>query len=81
MWIGDSGATLHMTRSADLMYDTRPPSPHRSRTILGDVSSKNVQLVGKIDFVSHSSTDYPVTLHDVSFVPDLGSDLFMCIFL
>ena len=36
MWIGDSGANSHMTRSADLMYDTRPPSPHRSRINLGD---------------------------------------------
>ena len=35
-WIGDSGATTRMTRNADLMYDTRPPSPHRSRIILGD---------------------------------------------
>ena len=38
VWIGDSGATTHMTRNADMMYDTRPPSPHRSRTILGDGS-------------------------------------------
>ena len=26
-WIGDSGATSHMTRSADLTYDTRPHPP------------------------------------------------------
>ena len=26
--------------------------------------------------MSHSRTDYPVTLYDVSFVPDLGFDLF-----
>ena len=28
VWIGDSGATTHMTRNADMMYDIRPPSPH-----------------------------------------------------
>ena len=76
MWIGDSDATSHMTRSADLMYDTRPPSPHRSRIILGDGSIKKVRFVGKLDLVFHSRADHPVTLHGVSFVPDLGFNLF-----
>ena len=76
VWIGDNGATTHMTRNTDLMYDTKPPSPQRSRIILGDGSIKTVQSVGKIDFVFHSRTDYQVTLHKVSFVPDLGFNLF-----
>ena len=76
VWIGDSGATTHMTRNADLMYDTKPPSPQRSRIILGGGSIKKVQFVGKIDLVFHSRTDYQVTLHNVSFVPDLGFNLF-----
>ena len=76
VWIGDSGATTHMTPNADMMYDTKPPSPHRSRIILGDGSIRKVQFVGKLDLVFHSRTDHPVTLHDVSFVPDLGFNLF-----
>ena len=76
VWIGDSGATTHMTRSAELVHDTEPPSPHRSRIILGDGSIRKVQFVGKLDLVFHSRTDHPVTLHDVSFVPDLGFNLF-----
>ena len=76
MWIGDSGATSRITRRADLMYDTRPPSPHRSTIILGDGSIKKVLFVGKLDLVFHSRTDYPVTLHDVLFVPDMGFNLF-----
>ena len=75
VWIGDSGATTHMTRNADMMYDTKPPSPHRSRIILGDGSIRKVQFVGKLDLVFHSRTDHPVTIHDVSFVPDLGFNL------
>ena len=75
VWIGDSGATTHMTRNADMMYDTRPPSSHRSRIILGDGSIRKVQFFGKLDLVFHSRTDHPVTLHDVSFVPDLGFNL------
>ena len=59
-----------------MMYDTRPPSPHRSRTILGDGSIRKVQFFTKLDLVFHSRTDHPVTLHDVSFVPDLGFHLF-----
>ena len=27
IWIDDSGAKSHMTRSANLTYDTRPPPP------------------------------------------------------
>ena len=76
VWVGDNGATTHMTRSAELMYDTKPPSPHRSRTILADGSIRKVQFIGKLDLVLHSRTDHPVTLHDVSFVPDLGFYLF-----
>ena len=76
-WIGDSGATTHMTRNADLMYDTRPLFGHRSRTILGDCSIKKVQFVGNLDVVFHSRTDHPATLHEVSFVPDLGFNLFL----
>ena len=72
VWIGDSGATTHMTRNVDLMYDTRPPSPHTSRIILGDGSIKKVHFVVKLDLVFHSRIDHPVTLHDVSFVTDLG---------
>ena len=32
--------------------------------------------MGKLDLVFHSKTDHPVTLHDVSFLPDLGFNLF-----
>ena len=67
-----------MTCNADLMYDTSPPPPpHRSRIILGDGSIRKVQFVGKLDLVFHSRTDHPVTLHNVSFVPDLGFNLFL----
>ena len=65
-----------MTRNADMMHDTKPPSPHRSRIILGDGSIRKVQFVGKLDLAFHSRTDHTVTLHDVSFVPDLGLNLF-----
>ena len=77
VWIGDSGATTHVTRNADMMYDTSPPSPHRSRIVLGDGSIRKIQFFGRLDLVFHSKTDHPVTLHDVSFVPDLDFNLFL----
>ncbi|CAN0336804.1 unnamed protein product, partial [Ascophyllum nodosum] len=48
----------------------------RSRIILGDGSIRKVQFVGKLDLVFHSRTYHPVTLYDVSLVPDLGFNLF-----
>ncbi|CAN0166366.1 unnamed protein product, partial [Ascophyllum nodosum] len=65
-----------MTRNVDLMYDTRPPPPHRSRIILDDGSMTKVQFIENINLVFHSRTDYSVTLYGVSFVPDLGFNLF-----
>ena len=65
VWIDDNGATTHMTRNADLMYDTRPLSPHRFMIILGDESLNKLHFVGKLDSVFDSRTDHPVTLHDV----------------
>ena len=44
VWIGDSGATSHMKRNADLMYDSRTPPPCRSRIILGDGSIKKSSI-------------------------------------
>ncbi|CAN0141708.1 unnamed protein product [Ascophyllum nodosum] len=41
------------------------------------MSIRKVQFVGKLDLVFHSRTDHPVTLHNVSFVPDLGFNLFL----
>ena len=74
VWIGDNGATSHITCSVGLMYDTMPLPPHRSKIILGDGPTKNVQFIWKMDLlVFHSKTDFPAALYDVSFVPDLGS--------
>ena len=57
-WIGDSGATSYMTRHADLMHDTWPPPPHRSRIILGDGSTKQFNSSQKL---TKCSTAEPTT--------------------
>ena len=52
------------------------PPPNRSRVILGDGSAKKVEFIGKFDLIFHSSTKYPVTRYNVSFVPGLGFTVF-----
>ena len=72
---GKAGARASATRMV-LTNNISNRGPHKSRIILGDGSIKMVHFVGKLDLVFHSRTDHPVTLHDVSFVPDVGFDLF-----
>ena len=76
VWIDNSRTPSHITRNTDLVYDSSPPPPQRSRAILGDGSIKKVPSIGKIDLVFHSRTDFLVTPYDVLFVPDLGFNLF-----
>ena len=75
VWVAGSGASCHMTKSAELMYDTRAPAPEQTRVILGNGTTTRVEFVGKIDVVFHSTTDFRVTLQDVSFVPGLRFNL------
>ena len=74
MWIGDSGATSR--RAVLISCTTQGPPSLTDLELLGDGSIKKVQFVGKLDLVFHSRTDYPVIFHGVSFVPDLGFNLF-----
>ena len=50
-----------MTNNVELMYDTRPPPPSRSRIILGDGSTKKVGFIGKFDLFFHGKTRIPAT--------------------
>ena len=54
-----------------------PLPPNRSEIILGDGSTKKVELIGKIDLIFHTNTEYPATLYNipVSFMPDLTFNL------
>ena len=56
-----------MTCNADLMYDTRPPSPHRSRIILGDGSIRKVKILYTQihNFILTESKDMAKRLTDV----------------
>ena len=78
LWIDDSGATYHITNNAELIYDTSPPPPNRSRIILGDIfTKKKVEFIRKtLNLTFYIKINNPATLYDVSFVPGLGFNLF-----
>ena len=46
-----------MANNVELMYDTRPSPPNRSRIILGDGSTRKVEFVGKINLTFPTRND------------------------
>ena len=75
-WIGDSGASCHMTNDASKMYCMRPPHFHQKEVITSDGTRLKVECVGNIDVIFHRRSDEPITMIDVSYVPDLKFNLF-----
>ncbi|CAN0006538.1 unnamed protein product, partial [Laminaria digitata] len=74
-WVAGSGATYHMTRSADMMRDIRPTI---DKVTTGD--SRMIDIVGygtlTVVFPGNLSVKQLVKLLDVAFVPDLSCNMF-----
>ena len=60
VWIGDSGASSHMTNDASQMYGVRPPCPDEAHITISDGTRRRVMQIGNID-VFHGRTDEPIT--------------------
>ena len=75
-WIGDSGASCHMTNDASKMYCVRPPLPDQREVITSDGTRLRVECVGNIGVGFHGRSKEQITLCDVSCVPDLEFNLF-----
>ena len=75
-WIGDSGASCHMTNDASKMYCMRPPPLDQRGVITSDGTRLRVEYIGNIDVLFQGRSDEPITLIDVSYVPDLKFNLF-----
>ena len=75
-WIGDSGASCHMTNDASKVYCMRPPHFDQKEVITSNGTRLKVECVGNIDVIFHGRSDEPVTMIDVSYVPDLKFNLF-----
>ena len=52
-WIGDSGASCHMTNDASKMYCVRPPPFDQEEVITSDGTRLKVECVGNIDMIFH----------------------------
>ena len=76
VWIADSGASCHMTPGRTRMYNARPPPPGRETITIGDRRRINVKYIGNMDAIFHGKSDQRITLIDVAYVPDLGSNLY-----
>jgi gag-polypeptide of LTR copia-type len=75
LWIGDTGATSHMTCCATGLFDARP-SNHS--VLVGDGQSLNIEKVGKLKLVfeGKGQETTEVLLEEVKFVPMLKVNLF-----
>ena len=74
--IDDSGASCHMTNDARGMYCVRPLLSDQREVITSVGTRLSVEYVGNNDVVFHGRSDEPITLCDVSYIPDLWLSLF-----
>ena len=75
-WIGDSGASCHMTNNTSKMYCVRPTLPGQKEVITSDGTKLREECVGNIDVVFHGRREEQITLCDVSYIPYLKFNLF-----
>ena len=75
-WIGDSGASCHMTNGASKMYCMRTPHFDQKEVITSDGTRLKVEYIGNIDVIFHGRSDEPIIMIDVSYVPDFKFNLF-----
>ena len=75
IWIGDTGASCHMTNSLDGMSKLRPSN---TTITIGDGKSISSTQMGTWQgYVLRSNgTHHKITLQDVAYVPSLSSNLF-----
>ena len=76
VWIGDSGASCHMANDTSKMYCVRPPLPDQREVTTSDGTRLRVECIRSINVIFHEKSDEPMTLCDVSYVPDLKFNLF-----
>ena len=77
VWIADSGASCHMTHDRTMVYNARPPPPGREIITIGDRLRIKVEYIGNMDVIFHGKSDQIITSIDVTYVPDLGFNLYL----
>lgn len=73
-WYIDSGATMHMTRRSDWMYDIQASSIQQIKVANNDAVS--VQNMGKVNIqTSFCKDECPIQVRNVLFIPELSVNL------
>lgn len=73
-WYIDSGATMHMTRRSDWMYDMQASPIHQIKVANDDVVS--VQNMGKVNIKTIFCKDEcPIQVRNVLYIPELSVNL------
>ena len=75
IWIGDTGASCHMTYSLDGMSKLRPSN---TTVTIGDGKSITSQQIGTWQgYITRlNGSQQKITLNEVAYVPELSSNLF-----
>lgn len=73
-WYIDSGATMHMTKRSDWMYDLEAP-PIQKITVANN-STVSVQNMGKVNIQTNVCKDvHQIQVRNVLFIPELSANL------
>lgn len=73
-WYIDSGATMHMTRRSDWMYDEQSPPIHRIKVANNEAIP--VQSMGKVNIQTKLNKDeHRIQVRNVLFIPKLTTNL------
>lgn len=73
-WYIDSGATMHMSRRSDWMYDEQPPPI--PRITVANSEAIPVQSMGKVNIQTNlNKNEYRIQVRNVLYIPDLTTNL------
>ncbi|CAB1096164.1 unnamed protein product [Ectocarpus sp. CCAP 1310/34] len=75
VFLGDTGAVVHVVPSEEKVYNKRPPLPEERLLLIGDGKHIPVECFGDLDVIFHRPEDVRVTLKNVGGVPGLALDI------
>lgn len=73
-WYIDSGATMHMSRRSDWMYDLQ--TPPIQKIMVANNDSVSVQKMGNVNIQTNvMNTEHMIQVRNVLFIPELSANL------
>lgn len=73
-WVLDSGATSHISRRSDWMYDLEPPAIQR--ILVANSDAVTVRSTGKVNITTNIGTDeHLIQVRNVLYIPEVAANL------